>query len=122
MDHKKFHLILNQLTYCKKTELAAFGAPLVIEVTEQEERWKLSTCLYSYDHEIPSTIHQCISPSGAFQWQEKGAYLKLDSEERCLYLIQEIDASKKYLPFKSLVYNFVQVADEWKEMLREMAD
>lgn len=120
MDHKKFLLIVAQLLSKKGVSIMAFGLDMSVERTERPDRWKLLTLLYQGDGEIPPRIKECVSPNGSFKWQKMGPHLSLDVETQALFLIEEIPAAKEYLPFKELVYHFVQVAAEWEEMLFDL--
>ncbi len=120
MNHKKFLLILNQLLSQKAISIAAFGLHLCVEKTENEGIWKLTIRLFKGGNEIPEIIKECVSPTGAFKWQKMGPHLTLDPQTKAIFLVEEVPAPQEYIPFKTLVHNFVQVATEWDEMLIDL--
>jgi|HubBroStandDraft_4_1064222.scaffolds.fasta_scaffold214242_2 hypothetical protein len=85
--------------------------------------WILHTKVYSGDDYLPSGVRSCMPSSGLLQWQQKGAYLKLDPHSHSVDLFEKIEIEEgKYIPFKYHLSNFVATATEWKETLQSFAE
>ena len=116
MDYQQFLLIQAQLLGKSQVSFSSFGSDLSLE--KVEKGWKLSSLLHRAEGKLPEAVRDCVSPSGAFQWQKKGAHLSLSEVGDTVYLVHEIEPMKDYLPFKTLVHDFVQVVEEWIDILR----
>jgi hypothetical protein len=122
MSYDAFLLFLNQITGQKKAKVVVQGSVIFIESARKVENWNLSTKIFGTgDKKFPCSLLQCLSASRLLRWQERGAYLKLDTDTNSIFLVQEIVSSKKYLPFKYLIQDFASVANEWREILEEFA-
>ncbi|MGE5196546.1 MAG: hypothetical protein ACM3JI_04380 [Anaerolineae bacterium] len=122
MSYDAFLTLLTQLAGQKKARVVIQGSVIFIETMPQNNRMTLSTKVFSSENGfMPRKVRECISSSGFLKWQERGAYLKLDSFDNSVTLIQEIESSTKYVPFKYLMSDFVEVANEWKEILDDFA-
>ena len=55
--------------------------------------------------------------SGVLRWQDRGSYLELDSFTNCIHLVHEIECAPTYIPFKAIITDLMQVADEWRDVL-----
>ncbi|MCX6991372.1 MAG: hypothetical protein NTX49_10000 [Chlamydiae bacterium] len=118
MSYNAFLLVMCQLSTRKKAECTIQDNAIFVESKSEGQAWDLSTKIWDADEaKVPSFLEESLSLKGRFNWQEKGAYLKRDKETSHIYLIQEIKASPKYVPFKHLMNDFAQVALEWKNML-----
>ena len=119
MSYNAFLLVMCQLSTRKKAECMVQDTAIFVESKSEGKAWDLSTKIWDADEEnIPSFLEESLSLKGCFNWQEKGAYLKKDRETSHIYLIQQIKAHQKYVPFKHLMNDFAQVALEWKSILR----
>lgn len=114
MTHDVFLLVLSQLAGKKKTRVVVQGSVIFIETCPLKEKWTLSTPIFSGEGRM-------LPPSGFLRWQEKGAYLKLDPTTHTVYLMQDVLAAQKYVPFKYLVSDFADVANEWREILDDFS-
>jgi hypothetical protein len=120
MSYNTYLLVLSQLSTRKKAQCVVQDSVIFIESNPQDSRWNLATKLLDSDQaNIPSYLKESLSKKGLLRWQERGAYLKLDPESNHVYLIQEINSSKKYIPFRSVMNDFAGLAKEWKEILSE---
>ena len=121
MSYDSYLLVMSQMFSRKKAQVIVQGSVIFIE-SDRKSHWNLSTKILGIESKkIPGRLKECVSHTGLLRWQERGAYLKLDSDTNSIYLLQEIVSSKKYLPFKYLIGDFASVANEWKEILEEFA-
>jgi hypothetical protein len=122
MSYRSYLFVLSQLSSCKRAECVVQGSVVFVEVGEKDKKWKLSTKLLdSSEKSIPSFLKNSLNRSGMLRWQERGAYLCLDPETSHVYLMQEIESSNKYVPFKHVMSDFASVASEWKDILHEVS-
>jgi len=122
MSYDAFLMTLSQLAGKNKARVVVQGSVIFIETQPNRKKWKMSTKIFNKDGPLPGGMKECVSSSGMLKWQERGAYLKLDPCTNSLYLIHEIESATKYVPFKYLVNDFAQVANEWKEILDDFAE
>jgi hypothetical protein len=122
MSYDAYLLTLSQLAEKKKARVVVQGSVIFIETLQGKKKWNLSAKVFDHDGLLPKTVKECLSSTGILKWQERGAYLKLDSNTNAVYLIHEIESSAKYVPFKYRVNDFAQVANEWKEILDDFAE
>lgn len=121
MCYDAFLAVITQLSGRKKARVVIQGSVIFIETSPQKKCWSLSTRVFSSDGYLPSNVRACLSANGLARWQERGAYLQLDPLEQAVYLVHEVDSLPKYVPFKFLMKDFVEVANEWREILEEFA-
>lgn len=122
MCHESFLLVLSQLAQRNKARIVKQGSVIFVETLPVSKKWKLSTPVYSGQGYIPHSVRECVgSSSGTLRFQSEGAYLKLDEETHNVNLIQEIESSVKYVPFRYSMRDFAKVAEEWREILDEFA-
>lgn len=121
MSYNTYLLVLSQLSTRKKAECVVQDTVIFIGSNSKDDGWNLSTKIFDADQStMPSFLKESLSSKGLLRWQERGAYLKLDLQTNNVYLIQEIQSvSKKYIPFRSLIRDFAEVANEWKDLLSE---
>jgi hypothetical protein len=114
MDYHTFLLLLSQMSGQRKAKVVLQGSVIFVETGSKNDHWNLSTKISKAD-----TKKLKFELRNGFRWQGKGAYLKVDSEQESVYLVQEVVSSKKYLPFKYLIEDFASIACEWKEIFEE---
>ena len=120
MSYNSFLLVMCQISSRKKAECIIEDTPISVEVKSHGTVWNISTKLWDADEEsIPSFLEESLSFNGCLNWQEKGAYVKKDENTSHIYLIQEVKAHQKYIPFKHQMNDFAQVASEWKSLLSD---
>lgn len=118
MSYNAFLLVMCQLSSRKKAECIVQDSAIFVEAKSEGQAWDLSTKIWDADEEkIPLFLEESLTLKGRLNWQEKGAYLKKDKETSHIYLIQEVKAHQKYVPFKHVMNDFVSVASEWKSIL-----
>ncbi len=122
MSYDAFLAILTQLAGKKKARVVVQGSVLFIETKSKRDQWTISTKVFDGEGYIPKSVRDCVSSSGVLRWQERGAYLQLDSFTNSVYLVHEIENSKKYVPFRYFVHDFVEVANEWREILDDFSE
>jgi regulatory protein YycI of two-component signal transduction system YycFG len=115
-------VFLSQISTQKKAKVIYQDQQVLIEKGNKKNQWTLSTKVFSGDGKIPHSVQECISSSGTFRWQLGGAYLKVDSSNHTVSLIQTIDTSMTYIPFKEVMTYFVSVADEWREIFEDFSE
>jgi hypothetical protein len=121
MSYDTFLVVLSQLAGKKQARVVVQGSVIFVETDDKKAKWNLKTKVFDGDGFLPHGVRDCVSSTGMLRWQERGAYLKLDNETQNVYLIHEIESSKKYVPFKYQVNDFVEVANEWKEILDDFS-
>lgn len=121
MDYSEFLIVMSQLSFHKKARVVLQGSVYFIEATPNKNKWRLSTKLLYNQERMPNQLAECVSSGSTLRWDHGGAYLKLDREESDLYLIREIECSAKYVPFRYLVTDFIDVADEWKNIIDDFS-
>jgi len=121
MSHDTFLLTMAQLASKKKARVVIQGSVVFIETLPENKKWKISTKVFSCDGYLSPSLRECLKSTKTLRWQERGAYLQLDEENHSVHLVHEIISSSKYVPFKYLMNDFAQVANEWREILDEFA-
>ncbi len=122
MEYSSFLLFLNQMSSQRKAKVVIQGSVIFIEKSCHTDHWSVTTkILGTPTKQLNGLIGSYLS-RGSLRWQERGAYLKMDKETNSLYLVQEITSSKKYIPFKHVIQDFVSVASEWKEIFDETSE
>ena len=121
MEYNEFLIMMSQLSFHKKARVVLQGSVYFIEATPNKNKWRLSTKLLFNQKTMPTQLGECISPHGVLRWDHGGAYLKFDYTESDLYLVREIECAAKYVPFRYLVSDFIDVADEWKAILDDFS-
>jgi hypothetical protein len=122
MSYNAYLMVLSQLSTRKKAQCVIQGSVIFVESKPSNNDWSISTKIFDSEHgKLPSTLKKSLTSSGLLRWQERGAYLKLDAETNHVYLIQEIQASKKYIPFRHIMSDFTDVATEWKQILDDFS-
>ena len=123
MAYDAFLLVMSQLASGRKARIVIDGEVIFFETTQKKDRYLLYTKVYSGDGYLPPNVRSCVSSSGVLRWQQNGAYLKLDPLTHSVYLFEEVELPQgKYIPFKHRLEHFSQVADEWKEICRDLAN
>lgn len=123
MSYVAFLVVMSQLDSKKTARILVKRNEILIEPSKKKNTWMLCTKVFSGDPIIPRGVRSCISTSGVFRWQHRGAYLKLDAASHSVYLTEEVEMERgKYLPFKHHIGDFATVADEWRAILQEFAD
>ncbi len=116
-----FLAVVTQLADQKEAECVLQGSVIRIKASTEEERWSISTKIFDGDGFLPQSVRYCVSSAGVLRWQERGAFLKIDPVSQSVFLVQEIDDTGKYIPFRHLIGDFAQVAQEWREILEDFA-
>ncbi len=123
MSYVAFLVVMSQLDTKKQARILIKRNEILIEPSKKKDKWMLYTKVYSGDPMIPRSVRSCISTSGVFRWQHRGAYLKLDADTHSVFLTEEVEMERgKYLPFKHRISDFAMVAEEWREILQEFSD
>lgn len=116
----KYLFLITQLFSLKKAKLELEGR--LFEVEElPHKRWRVCALLCGNEEKLSSELLRSLAPSGALKWQTKGAYLQVDQEGKRIYLQQEMEALKGYLSFREWAHDFIQIAAEWEEVVRDLA-
>jgi hypothetical protein len=121
MTYDAYLMAITQLSTRRKARVVVQGSVIFIETNPPRKKWHLSTKVFDGDGHLPKGIKECLSSSGILKWQAGGAYLHLDSNDNTVHLINEVDSSSKYIPFKHHIGDFVEIAKEWKEILDDFA-
>jgi hypothetical protein len=122
MTYDAFLAILTQLAGKKQARVVIQGSVIFIETQNKREQWTLKTKVFDGEGFVPKGVRDFVTSSGVLRWQERGAYLQLDSEASNVYLVHDVESSKKYVPFRYHVNDFVQVANEWKDILDDFSE
>ena len=123
MSYDAFLVIMSQLAGNRKARVVINGDVIFFEAGEKKNHWTLYTKVFVGEGFLPKSVRSCISSNGVLRWQNSGAYLKLDVPSHCVYLIQEVEMEEgKYIPFKHYLTDFSVVAEEWKEILQDIAE
>ena len=122
MSYDAFLAVMNQLAGQRKARCVVQGSVIFIESKPTQKKWSLATRVFSGDGFLPQSVKECVSSSGTLHWQEKGASLRIDPSSDSVFLVQEIDQAGKYVPFRYLMRDFADVANEWREILEDFAE
>ncbi len=122
MSYDAFLAVTTQLAGQRKARCVVQGSVIFIESKPTEKKWALATRVFSGDGFLPQSVKECISSSGTLRWQQRGANLQVDPASSSVYLVQEIDQAGKYVPFRYLMRDFAEVANEWREILEDFAE
>ncbi len=122
MEYDDFLAAIYQMSEQKKAKIVLQGSMIFIETAQSEQTWNLSTKIYHSEGFLPALIRDCLSTNGYFKWQDRSSYLQYDAKAKGVYLKHEVQALKKYIPFKYLMKDFIEVADQWKEIFEEFAE
>lgn len=123
MAYDIFLQVMSQLSGQKRARCVMKGQTIFINRLEQasKTRWSLSSKVFLGEGFLPPSIRDCVSSSGVLRWQEKGATLRVDSTTKSVFLVQEIDATKHYLPFRYVMADFAHLAQEWRTLFDDLA-
>lgn len=122
MSYDAFLLVMSQLAGNRKARVVIDENVIFFEAFQKKNRLKIYTKVFNGDGYLPKSVRSCVSSSGILQWQNRGAYLKLDSLTDSVLLVQEVEMEEgKYIPFKHHLSDFSTVAQEWKEILQDFA-
>ncbi len=119
MSYDLFLAFLSQMYNSKKARLVIQGSVIFIETSKKADSLQMKTKVFSGD-DLNNTS-SCIPSNGVLHVQDRSAYLKLDPTTKDVYLINEVKFSNKYLPFRYQINDFVDVANEWKEILEDFS-
>lgn len=123
MSYEAFLLVMSQLAGNKKARVVVRENVIFFEKSDKEHQLILYTKVYFGEDDLPHSVRSCLSSNGVLRWQHNGAYLKLDPPSNSVYLLEEVQMEDgKYIPFRHHLNNFSAIADEWKEILQEMAE
>src|SRR5579871_5407460 len=100
MSYDAFLTVMDQLAGQRKARCVVQGSVIFIESKPTEKKWALATRVFNGDGYLPKSVKECISSVGVLRWQEKGASLRLDPDSHSVFLVQEIQSSSKYVPFR----------------------
>ncbi|MBS3905203.1 MAG: hypothetical protein KGZ39_07750 [Simkania sp.] len=121
MLYDTFLAVMNQLAGQRKARCVVQGSVIFIESKPVGKQWSLATCVFDGGEYLPRSVKECVSSAGVLRWQERGANLRLDPASNSIYLVQEIQSSSKYVPFRYLMSDFAEVANEWRDILDDFA-
>lgn len=119
MSYENYLDTMVQLSSQKRARIVHQGSVIFIE-SSPKNKWKVSSKLFNYQG-LPRGLKETFVGSKVMRWKERGAYLQLDPNDSSIYLIEEMEASAKYVPFKYRINDFVAVAEEWKEVFEEFS-
>ena len=123
MSYDAFLVVMSQLAGHRKARVVINGDVIFFEASEKKNQWTLFTKVFTGEGFLPRSVRSCVSSGGILRWQGEGAYLKLDVSSHCVYLIQEIQMQEgKYIPFRHYLSDFLNIAEEWKEILQDIAE
>jgi hypothetical protein len=123
MSYNAFLIAMSQLASKKKARIVIQGHLIEIEASKKKNRWNLSTTVFSEDGFIPLSIRSSLSSVGSFRWQTQGPHLKLDPISNSVVLLDEVEMPEgKFIPFRHQLNRFAHAVEEWKEILRSLAD
>ncbi len=123
MFYSAFLLVMSQLAGNKKARVVVQDNVIFFEKSNRADHLTLFTKVYSCEDYLPNSVRSCVPSIGALRWQGNGAYLKFDSLSHSVYLFEEIRIqSGKYIPFRNHLSHFSDLANEWKEILQEIAE
>ena len=123
MSYEAFLLVMSQLVGNKKARVVVQDNVIFFEKSDKEDSLTLYTQVYLGEDSLPNSVRACVPSSGLLRWQCNGAYLKLDPLSHSVYLFEEIPMEDgKYIPFRHHLSRFSDAANEWKEILQEIAD
>lgn len=117
MSHDIFLSVLSQIYNNKKANIVVQGSVIFIETSKNKNSLEIKTKI----SENTGNTSSYIPSNGILRIQDRGTYLKLDNETNDIYLVGEIKSSNQYIPFKYQVKDFVDVANEWKEILEDFS-
>lgn len=122
MSYDSFLDVMSQLTEKRKARCVVQGSVIFIESKPSHKKWSLATRVFYGGGYLPQAVKECVSSSGVLRWQERGARLQVDSDASNVYLVQEIKEEAKYIPFRYLMRDFADVANEWREILEDFSE
>jgi len=118
MKYQNYNFFINQFRDKKRVSCAWEDHEIWIEKKLPSSQWQLSMKLADRE-EIPVFLIEMFLGRSSFQWQSKGAYLHLDRQTGCMYLIQDVASVDQYLSFKALMQHFTGLASIWRSSLQE---
>ncbi len=113
MAYDIFLQIISQLSGQKRARCVVQDQIIFID-QPHKNRWVLSTKVFHGEGYLPPSIRGCVSSSGILRWQERGASLRLDPHSQSIFLIHEIDATRRYTHFRFVMKDFLSLAEEWR--------
>ncbi len=122
MSYDAFLSVINQLAGQRRARCVVQGSVIFIESKPKQKKWSLATRVFSGEGFLPKAVKDCVSSSGVLRWQQRGANLRLDPDNHSVYLTQEISYEPKYVPFRYVMRDFADVANEWREILEDFAE
>ncbi len=114
LPYLSFLSFLDQIHSRNKAKVV-IGEDVVFVEPARDHYWHLSIKILDLNEEKTGTFFCHLPKKGVWRWQEKGAFLKIDSHG--VYLVQEIFSLPKYIPFRSCIQDFIAVSREWREVL-----
>jgi hypothetical protein len=121
MSYDAFLQVMSQLSGQKRARCVLDDQIIFIDRLSQKNRWSISTKVFDGDGYLPPSVRDCVSSSGVLRWQEKGASLRLDSFSKNVFLVHEIDATSRYIPFRYHLRDFAELAREWRTLFDDLA-
>jgi len=123
MYHQLFLQTLSQLFDQGTATLVLEQGIIYFRSLQQDNNWRISTPLFQGRGCIPSSVRSCVSSRGNLHWQKTGAYLQLENSTHTLSLIDEMEIKKdNYLSFKKTLQDFLELAQEWKEIFKNCSE
>lgn len=119
MSYSVYLKLLSQIAK-KKAKIEFQDSLIFIEAGPQKNQWTFSTQVFCGDPVIPSSIHQCVSSSGSLKYQGRHAELKLDAETHTVQFTDIMEGPLTYIPFRSFLGEFTDMAHEWREILDDI--
>lgn len=116
--HEQYLILVAEITRNKKATIVAQGHEISIE-SPKNGVWVIKTVLSQFEEKIPSKIAECLFSCGLMAFQNAGP--TLHAEDKKIILTKAHKEPSGYIEFKNLIKNFIFVADEWRETLRELS-
>lgn len=117
MAYDAFIQVITQLSGQKRARIVVKEQVIFIDRLDKNRKknlWNLSSVVFHGEGYLPPSIRDCVSSSGVLRWEENGAELRVDPLTKSVYLVQEIDAANRYIPFRYFISDFATLAQEWR--------
>ncbi len=121
MSYDAFLQVMSQLSGARRARCVVKNQIIFIDNVSEKNRWALTAKVFDGEGYLPPSVRDCLSSSGRLRWQEKSAYLRLDDISKTIFLVHEIDSTRRYIPFRFYLRDFAELAEEWHLMFDDLA-
>lgn len=120
MNYQIFLQTLLQLSNTSQATLTVKDSPIYITRSKKRgNSCRLSMDVFKGDGSIPLRVRSFLPSTGILRWKYSSPHLRLYADT--ISLIDEIEIEKnKYIPFKSKIDRFIQMAQEWEEIFSDV--